>query len=57
MSISIVALIAFAVLIISAVALSVSRSNTLDTVLYIVIYSVAVVSMTTAIVWLISGLS
>lgn len=57
MSIPIVALIAFAVLIVSAAALSVSRSNTLDTVLYIVFYSAAVVSTTTIIVEFISRLS
>ena len=56
MSIPIVALIAFSVLIISAAALSVSKSNTLDTILYIVFYSAAVVSITTAVVALISGL-
>lgn len=58
MSTPIVALIAFAVIIImSAVVLSVSRSHTLDTVLYTVLYSVVVASITTAIVALISGLS
>ena len=56
MSMPIVALIAFSVLIISAAALSVSKSNTLDTILYIVFYSAAVVSITTAVVALISGL-
>ena len=57
MSISIVALVTFAILVMSAAALSVSKSHTLDTVLYIVIYSVAAASITTAIVALISGLS
>lgn len=57
MSIPVVALIAFAVLIVSAFVLSVSRSDTLDTVLYIVFYSAAVVSTTAAIVALISRLS
>ena len=57
MSISIVALIAAAVCIMSVVALSVSKSNTLDTILYIVLYSAAVVSITTCIVQVISRLS
>ena len=57
MSISIVALIAFSILIVSAAVLSVSRSNTLDTALYIVFYSAAVVSTTAIIVEFISGLS
>ena len=57
MSILIAALIAFAVLVASAFVLSVSKSHTLDTVLYIVIYSVAAVSVTAAVVALISGLS
>lgn len=49
MSIPILALIAFAVFIMSAATLSVSRSNTLDTVLYIVFYSAMVVFTTTII--------
>lgn len=57
MSILTVALITFAVLTTSAVTLSVSRSHTLDTVAYIVIYSTVAVSVTTAIVALISSLS
>lgn len=57
MSIPIVALIAFAVLIISAAALSVSKSNMLDTILYIAFYSGVVVFITAAAVALISGLS
>lgn len=57
MSIPIAALIAAAVCIISVVALSVSKSNTLDTMLYIVFYSAVVVSITTCIVEFISRLS
>lgn len=56
MSIPIAALIAAAVCIMSVVALSVSKSNTLDTALYIVFYSAVVVSMTTCIVEFISRL-
>lgn len=57
MSIPIVTLIMAAVCIMSVVALSVSKSNTSDTVLYIVFYSAVVVSITTCIVDFISGLS
>jgi hypothetical protein len=57
MSISIVALISAAILVISVAVLSVSRSDTLDTVLYIALYSAAVVSITTSVVGFISGLS
>lgn len=57
MSIHIVALIAAAVCIMSVVALSVSKSNKLDTMLYIVFYSAVVVSITTGIVGFISRLS
>nr|DAV65844.1 MAG TPA: hypothetical protein [Caudoviricetes sp.] len=56
MSISIVTLIAFVIAIMSAVALSVSRSDTLDTILYIVLYSGSVVAITTFVVGLISRL-
>lgn len=57
MLIPIATLIAAAVCIMSVVALSVSKSNTLDTVLYIVFYSAVVVSITTCIVEFISRLS
>lgn len=57
MSIPIVALIAAAVCIMSVVALSVSKSNKLDTMLYTVFYSAVVVSITTGIVEFISRLS
>lgn len=57
MSIPIAVLIAAAVCLMSAVALSVSKSDTLDTMLYIVFYSAVVVSITTGIVEFISRLS
>lgn len=57
MSIPIATLIAAAVCIISVAALSVSKSNTLDTILYIVFYSAVVVSIATCIVEFISRLS
>lgn len=56
MSISIVALITFAVLVMFAAALSVSKSDTLDTMLYIGFYSGMVVFITVAVTGLISGL-
>lgn len=57
MSIPIATLIAAAVCIMSVAALSVSKSSTLDTILYIVFYSSVVVSVTTGIVEFISRLS
>ena len=57
MSIPIAVLIAAAVCLMSAAALSVSESNKLDTILYIVFYSAVVVSITTGVVEFISRLS
>lgn len=57
MSIHIVMLIAAVVCIMSVAALAVSKSNTLDTMLYIVFYFAVVVSITTIIMELISRLS
>lgn len=57
MSIPIVTLIAAAVCIMSVAALSVSKSDTLDKILYIVFYFGAVVCTTTYIVEFISRLS
>lgn len=57
MSIPIATLIAAAVCIMSIAALSVSKSNTLDTVLYTVFYFAAVACTTTCAVEIISRLS
>lgn len=56
MSISTVTLIAIAIVVMSAVAFSVSESDTLDTVLGAVFYSAVVVSITTIIMEFIAGL-
>lgn len=57
MSIPIATLIAAAVCFMSVAALFVSKSDTLDTMLYIVFYSAVVVCTTTCIVEFISRLS
>lgn len=52
-----VLLIAFVVLVAAVAALSVSKSRTLDTVLFCVFYTAVVVAVTSAIVGFLPGLS
>lgn len=56
-TIPVIPLIAFVILIASVVALSTSKSRTLDTVMFLVFYAAAVVAVASTGVALLSGLS